>query len=534
MDPVTTPDYLDADVIIVGAGPTGLMLAGELGRAGVSALVLERRHQPNDVAKAGGLNGQILDVLRYRGLMDRVEAAGPGPGPTPRPAPRFPWGGIHVDFTGLAEPPMEAVPLPQPQLEALLAELALEVGAEIRRGVEVVGLRQDADRVTADVRHDGGTMALTARYLVGCDGASGRTRDLAGIAFPGITYPEVQRLGSFTVPESVTLLDNGDIEVEGVGRIAFGFTPTERGIFALGSATPGALGVFTSEDDPTGYDDEQPMTVAEMHDSVHRVLGREIPLGDPTRMVRFTFHAREVERFCDGRILLAGDAAHLFPAPGTALNAGLVDTVNLGWKLAAAVEGWAPDGLLDSYHDERHVAATRTLLHTRAQVALRRGYDPAADALRDLLQELLVDEQPLRRLGAMMAGTSIRYPIPNPNQHPFTGGFAPDLALTTDQGPTSVAELMPRARPLFVDLADHAELRAIAQGWQHRVDIQRAELAPTDQADQADGTDDRPADAVLIRPDLYVAWAAAADEPPAAAAAGLRAALELWFGSPET
>ncbi|MEP6816146.1 MAG: FAD-dependent monooxygenase, partial [Marmoricola sp.] len=440
----------DADVIIVGAGPTGLMLAGELRLAGVRPLVLERRPHPQDIPKAGGLSGQILELLRYRGLLERFEAASTGP----RPAPRFPFGGMHVDFTHLADPPMQAMPLPQPRLERLLAELAGELGAEIRRAHEVVGLSQDDDTVTANVRGSRRSSRVTARYLVGCDGARSRVRDLAGIPFPGITYPEIQRLATVTVPESVTVLENGDLDVAGVGRISFGFTRTEGGEFAVGSTNPALLGLFTSEDESADYDDDEPMTVTELRDSIRRVLGVDLPLGEPTRLTRFTFHARQVERYRDGRILLAGDAAHLFPAPGVALGAGMLDTVNLGWKLAAAIHGWAPTGLLDTYHDERHLACERTLLHTRAQVALRRGHDPAAEALRELFLELLVDEQPLRRIGALIAGSDIRYPLPNPNQHALTGTFAPDLTLHTEQGTTSVAELMHTARPVFLDLAD--------------------------------------------------------------------------------
>ncbi len=315
-------------------------------------LVLERHPQIRDIPKAGGLSGQILELLRYRGELERFEAASTAP----RPAPRFPWGGMHVDFTQLADPPMQALPLPQPQLERVLDERARELGAEIRRGQEVVGLSQDDATVTADVRGPDGPDRVTARYLVGCDGASSRVRDLAGIPFPGITYPEVQRLALVTVPESVTLLENGDIDVAGVGRISFGFTRTERGEFALGSTNPELMGLFTSEEESTDYDDDEPMTVTELRDSIRRVLGVDLPLGEPTRLTRFTFHARQVERYRDGRILLAGDAAHLFPAPGVALNAGLLDTVNLGWKLAADIHGWAPAGLLDTYHDERHLA----------------------------------------------------------------------------------------------------------------------------------------------------------------------------------
>ena len=190
----------DADVIIVGAGPTGLMLAVELGLAGVQPLVLDRLPQPREIQKAGGLSGQILDVLRYRGLLERFEAASTAP----TPALRLPLGGMHLDFTRLADAPMDLLPLPQPRARGRLAELAGELGAEIRRGQEVVGLSQDDDSVTADVRGSDGQPRVTARYLVGCDGARSRVRDLAGIPFPGITYPEVQRLAQATVPESVT------------------------------------------------------------------------------------------------------------------------------------------------------------------------------------------------------------------------------------------------------------------------------------------------------------------------------------------
>jgi 2-polyprenyl-6-methoxyphenol hydroxylase-like FAD-dependent oxidoreductase len=496
---------VDADVIIVGAGPTGLMLACELCLAGVRPLVLERLPQIRDIPKAGGLSGQILELLRYRGLLERFEAAGTAP----VPALRLPFGGVHVDFTHLAEPPMQLLLLPQPRIERVLEELAGELGAEIRRGHSLVELSQGDATVTADVRAADGQHRVTARYLVGCDGASSRVRDLAGIPFPGVTYPEIQRLAQTTIPESVTVLENGDLEVDGVGRIAFGFTPTERGVFATGSTDPAYLGVYTSEEESAAYDDDEPMTVTELRDSIRRVLGVDLPLGEPRRMTRFTFHARQVERYRDGRIIVAGDAARLFPAGGVALNAGMIDSVNLGWKLAAEIHGWAPAGLLDTYHDERHLAGERTLLHTRAQVALRRGYDSAAEALRELFLELCADEQPLRRIGALIAGTDVRYPIPNPNHHALIGTFAPNLARHIDT-----------VRPLLLDLADRSDLREAAQDWQHRIDMHTAR------------TDDRPADAVLIRPDAYIAWAATVDEPTDTAALTLRQALSYWFGEP--
>jgi 2-polyprenyl-6-methoxyphenol hydroxylase-like FAD-dependent oxidoreductase len=481
------------------------MLACELCLAGVRPLVLERLPQIRDIPKAGGLSGQILELLRYRGLLERFEAAGTAP----VPALRLPFGGVHVDFTHLAEPPMQLLLLPQPRIERVLEELAGELGAEIRRGHSLVELSQGDATVTADVRAADGQHRVTARYLVGCDGASSRVRDLAGIPFPGVTYPEIQRLAQTTIPESVTVLENGDLEVDGVGRIAFGFTPTERGVFATGSTDPAYLGVYTSEEESAAYDDDEPMTVTELRDSIRRVLGVDLPLGEPRRMTRFTFHARQVERYRDGRIIVAGDAARLFPAGGVALNAGMIDSVNLGWKLAAEIHGWAPAGLLDTYHDERHLAGERTLLHTRAQVALRRGYDSAAEALRELFLELCADEQPLRRIGALIAGTDVRYPIPNPNHHALIGTFAPNLARHIDT-----------VRPLLLDLADRSDLREAAQDWQHRIDMHTAR------------TDDRPADAVLIRPDAYIAWAATVDEPTDTAALTLRQALSYWFGEP--
>ncbi|WP_181723177.1 FAD-dependent monooxygenase [Nocardia gipuzkoensis] len=505
----------DTDVIIVGAGPTGLMLAGELRLAGVRPLVLERHPQPRDTPKASGLGGRILDLLRYRGLLDRFEEASSDP----NLAPRFPFGNIYLDFTHLADPPMRALPIPQLDIERLLDERARELGADIRRGHDVVGVSQDDATVTVDVRGPDGPYQVTARYLVGCDGGRSRVRDMAGIAFSGTTYPEVNRLGQVAVHDSVTVLDNGDIDVPGLGRIQTGFTRTDRGVFAF-AVNSGVMFLQTTEDEPDEYDDDEPLTSAELADSARRVLGAELPLGEPTRLTRYTFKDRQAERYREGRILVAGDAAHLFPATGTALNVGMLDTVNLAWKLGADIHGWAPTGLLDTYHDERHFAGARARLQTRAQVALRRGQDPAAEALRQVFQELLLDEPALRRMGALVGHTDIRYPMPGSDHDVLAGTFAPDLTLHTDQGVTSVAELMRTARPVLLDLADRADLREIARDWQHRIDIRTAK------------TDSRPADTLLIRPDAHIAWAAPIDESADTAGIALREALSSWFGAP--
>ncbi|MFI7635550.1 FAD-dependent monooxygenase [Nonomuraea sp. NPDC049400] len=507
----------DVDVIIAGAGPTGLMLAAELRLAGVRPLVLERKPQRRDIPKAGGLGGQILELLRYRGLLERFEAACTAP----VPAPRFPFGGVHLDFTQLADPPMHALPLPQQLLERLLDERTGELGVDIRRGHEVSGVSQDDAAVTVDVRGPDGPYQVHARYLVGCDGARSRVRDWAGIGFPGTTYPEVNRLAQVTLPDTVTILGNGDLDVPGFGTIRAGFTRTDHGLFGVGSSPDSkVVSLYTIEDETTEYDDDVLMTVTELQDSLRRVLGVNLPVEEAMRLSRFTFKARQAERYREGRILLAGDAAHLFPATGVAINAGMLDAVNLAWKLAADIHRWAPAGLLDTYHDERHLAGARTMLHTRAQVALRRGHDPAAEALREVFQELLIDEQPLRRMGALVAGTDIRYPMPGANHHPLAGTFAPNLTLHTDQGMTSVAELLHSARPLLLDLTDRPDLRQTARDWQDRVDIHTAK------------TDQRPADVLLIRPDAHIAWAATIDEPADTAAPALREALSGWFGTP--
>ena len=507
---------MDADVIIVGAGPAGLMLAGELCLAGVRPLVLERQPRLRETPKANGFNGQIVELLRYRGLLDRVEAASGRP---VRPAPGAPFGGMQLDFSHLADPPIWAVPLPQPRLERLLGERAGELGTGIRRGHEVARVSQDDATVAADVRGPQEPYRVTARYLVGCDGAHSRVRDTAGIPFPGTTYPEVNRLGQVTVPDSVTQAGDGALDVPGLGQIRPGFTRTDRGVFAFGQLTAGGLLIQTTEDEPAESDDA-PMTLTELQDSIRRVLGADLPLGEATRLSRYQFQARQAERYRDGRILLAGDAAHQFPATGIGLSVGMLNSVNLAWKLAAVIGSWAPAGLLDSYHDERHLAGARALLQTQAQVALRRGQDPAAQALRELFLELLADEQPLRRLGGLIAGTDIRYPMPGPSQQALTGTFAPDLTLHSGQGTTSVAKLMHPARPILLDLADRPEIRETARPWQHRIDIHTA------------GTDHRPADALLIRPDAHIAWAATTGEPAGTAATALREALWSWFGAP--
>ncbi|MFA4928501.1 MAG: FAD-dependent monooxygenase [Patulibacter sp.] len=510
----------DADVIVVGGGPVGLMLAAELRLGGVQPLVLERQAEVGQTPNANGLGGQIIELLRYRGLLDRFAAAASHPGPR---IPSYPFAGMHLDLSRLDDPPLKGMRLQHPSVDRLLDERAVELGAEIRRGHRVVGLQQDDDAVTAEVEGPDGPSRVTARYLVGCDGAYSRIRGMAGIAFPGTTYPDVNRLSELAVHPSVSVLESGDLVLPDGRTVAAGFTRTARGVFAFGSLSPGMLMIQTIEDEDVEsgeFRDQPPLTLDELGESIRRVLGFEIPLGEPRRLSRYRHDARQAESYREGRVLLAGDAAHVLPATGIARSVGMLDAVNLAWKLAAEIHGQAPAGLLDSYHEERHFAGARAMLQSQAQVALRRGLDDAADALRELFQELLQDEQPSHRLAALVAGSDVRYPTAGADDHPLTGTFAPDLTLRTAQGPTSVAELMRAARPILLVLGDRPELRETAREWWHHVDTYGVE------------TDDRPADALLIRPDAHVAWAAAVDVPVDVAEAGLRDALGRWFGRP--
>jgi len=515
------------DVIVVGAGPTGLMLAAELRLAGVRPLVIERRPRLQEVERANGVGGHILDLLAYRGLMERLEAVSTQRRP---PAPRFPFGTLEVDLTDMREPPLRGVAVPQRVLERMLDERVHELGGEVRRGHELTGLSQDAGGVTAQVRgpEGGAPYQERARFAVGCDGPRSRVRELAGIAFPGTTYAEVNRLAHAVL--AVDELDDGALLVPGLGPVRPGFTRTERGVFAFGRRSAGGYMIQTTEAEPADVDDaDSPLTVAELGDSIRRVLGADLPIAAVTRLTRYGFQARQVERYRHGAILVAGDAAHAFPATGVGLNVGMSDAVDLAWKLGAEIGGWAPDQLLDSYHVERHYAGARAMLATQAQAALRRGEDDAAQALRQVLQELLLDEPAARRIGALIAGADLRYPTTGPGAHPLTGTCLPSLRIHTGPdgerpaglpGLAGTSGLLAAARPVLLVLSGRPELLKTIQGWADRVDVHTAKA------------DELPADALLIRPDAYVAWAAEPGQPQEMAAAGLREALLTWFGKP--
>jgi 2-polyprenyl-6-methoxyphenol hydroxylase-like FAD-dependent oxidoreductase len=515
------------DVVVVGAGPTGLMLACELRLAGARPVVLERLPEPSPLPRANGVVGQVVRLLDLRGLLERFAADAFAAGPLPV----FQFGPVPMSLGRLADNPLRGVVISQPQVERLLRERAHELGVDIRSGHELTALSQEPDDgVLLGVRGPGGEYRLHTRYVVGCDGARSFVRKATGVGFPGTTSDQTTRMGDVTLPETMIVPETGELDLPGVGRLRpAGWTRTERGSFVFGQFRPGTYRVAVIEDGGEGglpADRDEPMTLEELRGSARRVLGADLPMTDPLWLSRTVGNSRQAERYRTGRVLLAGDAAHLFSAGGAALNTGLTDAANLAWKLAAQVNGWAPPGLLDTYHDERHPAGRRALMHTRAQAALL-GQSVESEALREVFTELFEHDEPLRQIGEMLNGSDIRYDMaldtdaPGASPHALVGGWVPDLMVTTGSGATRVARLMRGARPVLLDLTGGRSLAEVAEGWKDRVDVVTA---------RGDGHP-APADALLIRPDCYVAWATGPATGPDDAAAGLRGALTRWFGS---
>lgn len=424
------------------------MLACELRLAGAHPVVLERRSAPSELPKANGLGGRIVRLLEYRGLLERFAKESGYCGPVPS----WQFGPIKLDFTGLDDP-MQVMLIQQPKLEALLAERAAELGVEIRRGCEVTGLSQDED----GVRVETGGEVLHARYLVGCDGGRSLVREQVGIAFPGTTESEVLRMGHFRVSEAPAQSD---------------WVRTARGAAIVTSLQAGVAVIGVREE--TSVDLDTPLTLDELGAAYLRVTGEELVCGEPIWLSRTVSQARLASRYRSGRVFLAGDAAHLFPAGGSALNVGLLDTVNLGWKLAAAVRGQAPSWLLDSYHDERHPVGARTLMQTRVQAVLNAATDEDGVAVRDLMGQLLTLQEPVRHVADLLNSAE-------------DSRFLPMVAASGRAG------------------------RAVLVG----------PTAPDEVAPCVDVVTTARDDSVLIRPDGHVAWEGSPSD--------VGEALEHWF-----
>lgn len=503
---------MDTDVVIVGGGPNGLLLACELALSGVRPIVLERLAEPSTTPKANGLVGRVVQALDYRGLYEPFS----GSGAAPEPTPFFQFGALHLDMSTMDGNALYALPVPQRTMEELLEKRAHGLGVEIRREHKVVELNQDAERVALDVRGPDGLYRLTAKFAVGADGARSVVRKRSGIGFPGFTDEGFTTRMAQVAVASPVAKDNGQLEVPGLGALhPATFTRTEHGVFAFGTFQPGVYRIAVIEWGRSPLGDSTEMPLEELREATARVLGSPLPVSAlpeeyPKLSTRATtgMNSRLADRYRKGRVLLVGDAAHVQSGVGgPGLNLGLQDSLNLGWKLAAEVSGWAPDGLLDSYQSERRPVGERVIMHSRAQTALLSG-GPNITALRQVFDELLRDQNNVRHISDLMSGADTHYDMRG-STHPMTGRWMPDLPL----GPTRVAEVLRPGRPVLLVLADRADLVDAAAGWAARVDVVAATTARP------------PADAVLIRPDGYVAWAGGPAD-------GLPQALRTWFGEP--
>jgi 2-polyprenyl-6-methoxyphenol hydroxylase-like FAD-dependent oxidoreductase len=465
-------------------------------------------------------------MLDYRGLLERFRKEATYTGPIPR----FSFGPLELNFAPLGVSPLHIMSIPQRRLERLLEDRVHDLGGSVRRGHELISVAQDDDGVTLGVRGPGGNYRLRAGYLVGCDGAHSLVRKQAGIGFPGETSSEISRIGRVFLPTAVLTPGSAEVEIPGAGRVKFPApVKTPRGVYALAplnmldrNARPGFFIVHTREKDPAASArGDGPMTIDELRASFRRVLGTDLEMTDPQWLTRTVGNSRQADRYRSGRLLLAGDAAHVFGIGGT-LNVGLLDVVNLGWKLAAEVRGGAPDGLLDSYHAERHLAGRRTMMQSRVQKALSADGD-GAEALRELFGELLEYPDALRHVGEIVQTSDVRYPMRGAGAGPLplVGRLAPDLRLEPGGGEarTRVAELMRTARGVLLDFTEGSVIAGAAHAWPDRVSVLTARCL----------TRPAPADALLIRPDGYVAWACAPDAPDKTA--GLNEAVRTWFGN---
>ncbi|GLZ75621.1 FAD-dependent oxidoreductase [Actinorhabdospora filicis] len=490
----------DADVLVVGGGPVGMLLAGELGMQGVRVLVLEKLLEPSIESKAGTLHYRTAQTLARRGLLEAVQ---PGPG-LARTAPgrpvRFHFAGMFdLDLSRVVDEGPALVGSPQAYTERVFERRAAGFGVRVERGAEVVALDQGGDGVRVTT---GDGRVFTAGWVVGADGARSAVRKLAGIAFTG------------TAPTLSAIM--GEVRLLDLHNAPQGWERTPRGWTMVWPNPYGHSRVATYRFEGPHPDRNSPVALDELRAELERISGGPVPMDSPRWLTRFTDAALQAETYRSGRVLVAGDAAHVhFPAGGQGLNLGLQDAVNLGWKLAGVVKGRVPASVLDSYHDERHPVAARVLYNVRAQVALMNP-DPSVDSLRELFRELMHLDEVNAFLSGMVSGADVAYAgVPG---DPFAGVFAPDLGLKTGDGEERLAGLLSAGRAVFADLGDRPELRAIAAEWAGAVDVVHA--APVERV---------AAEALLVRPDGYLAFSGRGEDGEAAR---LRAALRTWFGEP--
>jgi len=490
-------------VVIAGGGPTGLMLAGELALAKIDVAIVERRaSQDLPGSRAGGLHARTIEVLDQRGIAERFLAEG-------KKAQVAGFAATKLDISDFPTRHPYGLGLWQNHIERILAAWVGELPVTFYRGREVTGFAQDDAGV--DITLSDG-LRLRAEYLVGCDGGRSLIRKAAGIDFPGWD------------PTTSALL----AEVEMTEEPQLGIRRTPSGMHALGKVEyeikdgevvykkGGTVGVMLTE---SQIGTNEP-TLRDLSEGLIAVYGTDYGSHSPTWITRFTDMTRQAATYRSGRVLLAGDAAHVHsPVGGQGLNMGVQDAVNLGWKLAQVVKGTSPESLLDTYHTERHPVAARVLRDTMAQVALMRP-DDRIEAVRDVVSELLSMDEPRKRFAARMSGLDIHYDLGE--GHPLIGRRMPDLDLVTSSGPLRVYTLLHDARPVLLNFGEPG---GVAIGhWADRVQLIDAKHVGTWEL-PAIGPVTAPT-AVLIRPDGYVAWVGDLTQ------LGLADALTTWFGPP--
>lgn len=494
------------EVVVAGGGPTGLMLAGELALAGVDVAVVERRaSQALAGSRAGGLHARTIEILDQRGIADRFLAQG-------QVVQRCGFASVKLDISDFPSRHAYTLGLWQNRIEHLLAGWVDELGVRFYREHTVTGFVQDDTGVTVATAHG---VSLRAGYLVGCDGGRSVVRKLAGIAFPGWDATASNLIAEVEMTQAPPL----GIHRTALGIHSFGKLDYEVRDGEIDYKDGGPIRVMVPEAQ-VGAGGEP--TLQELRAALVAACGTDYGAHTPTWISRFTDAARQAAAYRDRRVFLAGDAAHVHsPVGGQGLNTGVQDAVNLGWKLAQVVKGISPEGLLDTYHAERHPVGARVLRYAMAGTALLRQ-DDQTSALRETLTELLVMDEPRRRLAADLSGLGIRHDLGE--GHPLLGRRMPDLDLVTAEGTRRVFSLLHPGRAVLLGVGDARGVLDVGAPWSGRVRCLRAQYeGPWDLPGLGAVT---PPTGVLVRPDGHVAWVGEGNVQ------GLADAMHRWCGAP--